>query len=324
MTEYKEYSKSREIARVNLNIGGIGINPTRPVKWVSGFFMPIYNDNRMLLGSFPHRMLVTNGFSEVIEKENIEFDYILGTTSAGIAPASSLATKYNKPLIILKDGQAYQLNNYFDSKSAICHGSTDVIASTIPWGIRDGVTIANKFQKPFMYVRPAKKDHGKERQIEGILRPGQKVELINIYSGEENNYGNNAVDAILQEGGITSCVTPVNLNIVKPLDIKGKKVLVIEDLISYGGSSAKEVETARNLGAVADHLISIFTYNFDEAKENFNKLTPKCNAHSILPYEILLEEAIKTGFLSKDNEALLIDWRKDPKNWEIKYGFKKI
>jgi orotate phosphoribosyltransferase len=157
------------------------------------------------------------------------------------------------------------------------------------------------------------------------LLPEQKVALINIYKGEENNYWESAINAIRAEGGsLTSMTTGYNIEGIKPINIENKRVLVIEDLISTGGSSAKEVDAARNLGATADQLISIFTYNLDEAKGQFDKLVPKCDTYSILPYEILLEEAVNTGRLNKDDEALLKEWRSDPFNWGEKHGFPKV
>lgn len=311
------------LVHFSLKIGAIALNASEPFKWASGYRMPIYNDNRMLLGKYICRKLTTDGFSEIIRNNGIEFDYVLGTSLAGIAPASSLAIEHKKPLIMISEGQAFRLDDHFDYKEP--HWKyVDVIASTAPWGIANGVNIANKLEKPFVYVRPAKKDHGKQKQVEGILLPGQKVALLNIYAGEENNYEKNAMDAIREAGGTFSSFTDLDIKGIKPVDIKDKRILVIEDLISTGGSSAKEVVAARNLGARADNLISIFTYNLDEARSQFDNLVPGCHTNSILTYENLLEEAVKMGYLKYEDRKLLEEWRADPFNWGEKHGFPKV
>ena len=90
-----------QIAKASLEIKSIKLSPDDPFTWASGYRMPIYNDNRMLLGDYNHRMLVTNAFKDLIEAENISFDYIAGTSTAGIAPATSVANHYKVPLLII-------------------------------------------------------------------------------------------------------------------------------------------------------------------------------------------------------------------------------
>jgi len=95
-----------------------------------------------------------------------------------------------------------------------------------------------------------------------------------------------------------------------------QKVVVIEDLVSTGESSLKAAEAVNNFGGEVIGMLSIFTYNFDVAKEKFKKanieLTPLSN------YQILIDTALEAGEISKDQIETLMEWRKDPANWEKK------
>ena len=99
---------AKKLANISLSIGSISLNPLKPFKWASGYYMPIYNDNRTLLSDYSYRKLVTNGFKELISKNNIYFDIIAGTATAGIAPAASLAYSIGKSLVILNDNNFYK------------------------------------------------------------------------------------------------------------------------------------------------------------------------------------------------------------------------
>ena len=93
----------------------------------------------------------------------------------------------------------------------------------------------------------------------------------------------------------------------------GQRVVVIEDLISTGGSSLKAVEALRNLNCDVKGLVAIFSYDFDLAKENFE--AAKCKLFTLSDYHALTEQALADEFiLEKDLESLK-NWRKDPSNW---------
>lgn len=99
-------------------------------------------------------------------------------------------------------------------------------------------------------------------------------------------------------------------------DLQSKqKVVVIEDLISTGGSSLKAVEAIRKSGAEVLGMIAIFTYGFPEAEERFKKenvkLTTLCN------YNAVLEEALATGYISETDMGALKEWRKSPSTWNV-------
>jgi len=92
-----------------------------------------------------------------------------------------------------------------------------------------------------------------------------------------------------------------------------QKVVVIEDLISTGGSSLKAVDAIRNDGSEVLGMIAIFSYNFPVAEEKFKnakvKLTTLCN------YNAVLAEALATNYITEDDIATLNQWRMDPSTW---------
>jgi len=107
-------------------------------------------------------------------------------------------------------------------------------------------------------------------------------------------------------------------------DLEGRRVVVIEDLISTGGSSARAVEAVREANGKCDWCISIFSYGLEKAEEEFGALDPPCNFTSLLTFPVLLETAKAGGFLSEDQIALLAEWREDPFGWGEKHGFPKV
>ena len=93
---------SRKLARVALEIGALRLNPSEPFTWASGYRMPIYNDNRLLLGAVEYRNLVASGFREVIRLNKVEVDVIAGAATAGIPHAAILANLLELPLIYVR------------------------------------------------------------------------------------------------------------------------------------------------------------------------------------------------------------------------------
>ena len=107
-------------------------------------------------------------------------------------------------------------------------------------------------------------------------------------------------------------------------DLKYNKVLVIEDLISTGGSSAKAVQAVRDANGIVEYCISIFSYGLDKAASAFNKLNVPCNTYSILTYDILLNAAKNIDYISNSQIELLKEWKNSPFEWGQKHGFPKI
>ncbi|MDR1527754.1 MAG: orotate phosphoribosyltransferase [Dysgonamonadaceae bacterium] len=145
--------------------------------------------------------------------------------------------------------------------------NAETIAGVATGAIAQGAMVADTLNLPFVYVRSTPKDHGLENLIEGDLKPGTKV-------------------------------------------------VVVEDLISTGGSSLKAVEAIRNAGCHVIGMVAIFTYGFPIAAERFKeakvKLTTLCN------YDAVLDEALKTDYIDESEIKTLQEWRKNPAKWNVK------
>lgn len=93
----------------------------------------------------------------------------------------------------------------------------------------------------------------------------------------------------------------------------GQKVVVIEDLISTGGSSLKAVEAIRNVGGEVIGMAAIFTYGFPVAIKKFK--AAKVELITLSNYNSVLEVALETNYIQERDIATLQEWRKDPANW---------
>ena len=208
-----------QLAKISLEIGSIKIDSQNPFTWASGYRMPIYNDNRMLLGQAEHRALVTEGLKDLIEREGMSVDTVAGVATAGIPHATSLA---------------------------------------------------NLMKTSLIYVRSAPKEHGLKNQVEGLLKPGQNV-------------------------------------------------VVVEDLISTGGSALKAIDAVREAGGVVEHCLGIFSYGFPEAEQRFQK--SQCHLHILLNLQTLLQYAVKENHISSGEKQALDAWAHHPFEWGKQQGF---
>ncbi|ODS83900.1 MAG: orotate phosphoribosyltransferase [Cytophagaceae bacterium SCN 52-12] len=93
----------------------------------------------------------------------------------------------------------------------------------------------------------------------------------------------------------------------------GKKVVVVEDLISTGGSSLKAVRALTDHGAIVVGTIAIFSYGFEVAKESF--LTAGIPLEVLSHYEILIDAALEKAYISADQIEVLNNWRLSPETW---------
>lgn len=140
----------------------------------------------------------------------------------------------------------------------------DAVAGVATGAIPQGALVADALNLPFVYVRSKPKDHGLENLIEGELRPGMKV-------------------------------------------------VVIEDLISTGGSSLKAVEAIRKNGCEVLGMVAAYTYGFDVARKAFDDANVRLI--TLTNYEAVVSEAVRIGYIKPEEVDLLNDWRKDPANW---------
>ncbi|MGB2225634.1 MAG: orotate phosphoribosyltransferase [Polaribacter sp.] len=93
----------------------------------------------------------------------------------------------------------------------------------------------------------------------------------------------------------------------------GQNVVVIEDLISTGKSSLAAVEALKEAGATVKGMVAIFSYGFEVAAQNFKD--QNVNLSTLSNYEILLEQALDSQYISQKELSLLRDWRSNPGEW---------
>lgn len=157
-------------------------------------------------------------------------------------------------------------------KLELCHAiqenfpEAEVVAGVATGAIAQGALVADQLGMPFCYVRPKPKDHGMGNQIEGEVKAGAKV-------------------------------------------------IVVEDLISTGGSSLKAVAALREAGCEVVGMVASFTYGFPVAEQAFDEAGVKLITLS--DYEHVVEEAAKTGYIKDEEKAVLGEWRKNPSTWGV-------
>ncbi|WP_396176642.1 orotate phosphoribosyltransferase, partial [Flavobacterium sp.] len=96
---------------------------------------------------------------------------------------------------------------------------------------------------------------------------------------------------------------------------KGQSVVVVEDLISTGGSSLLAVEALKAEGATVKGMVAIFTYGFDISVQNFKKAN--IELHTLSNYDNLLELAVAKNYISAEEQHTLQQWRVSPSTWGI-------
>ena len=94
----------------------------------------------------------------------------------------------------------------------------------------------------------------------------------------------------------------------------GQKVVVVEDLISTGGSSLQAVEALRNAGCEVLGMTAIFTYGFQKAVDNFE--AAHCELTTLSNYSAMIDLALKTGYIQESDVDKLKEWRKSPETYK--------
>jgi len=94
---------------------------------------------------------------------------------------------------------------------------------------------------------------------------------------------------------------------------KGQKVVVVEDLISTGGSSLNAVKALREAGCEVLGMVAIFTYEFKKASDSF--ASEHCKLDTLSNYTALIETAVNTGYIGGTEVETLKKWRVDPSVW---------
>lgn len=104
-------------------------------------------------------------------------------------------------------------------------------------------------------------------------------------------------------------------NLIEGKVTKGQKVVVIEDLISTGGSSLKAVEALRDSGFEVLGMAAIFTYSFDLAAKNFE--SSKVELYTLSNYDALVKLAAEKGYIKEEEMKSLSSWRTAPDKWGV-------
>lgn len=135
----------------------------------------------------------------------------------------------------------------------------EVIAGVATGGIAQGALIAQELGLPFAYVRTSKKEHGLTNQIEGEVRAGQRV-------------------------------------------------VVVEDLISTGGSSLGAVQALKEAGCQIKGMVAIFTYNLAKADQGFSDAG--CPLVTLTDYDHLIQKAVENGYIQDDDVKILQEFKR--------------
>ena len=141
----------------------------------------------------------------------------------------------------------------------------EAIVGVATAGIAPGVLVADEIDLPFGYVRSEPKKHGMGKQVEGDIKPKQKI-------------------------------------------------VVVEDLVSTGKSSLQAIDSLRDFGCEVLGMVSIFTYGFDVANDNFK--AANCSFHSLSNYMVLIDVAVEKKLIQQEQIAILNEWRKSPSTWK--------
>ena len=140
----------------------------------------------------------------------------------------------------------------------------EAVAGVATGAIAQGALVADALNLPFVYVRSKPKDHGLENLIEGELKPGAKV-------------------------------------------------IVVEDLISTGGSSLQAVEAIRKNGSEVIGMVAAYTYGFQVAIDAFKEANVKLV--TLTNYEAVVSEAQRIGYITPEDVEILHQWRESPSTW---------
>lgn len=96
-------------------------------------------------------------------------------------------------------------------------------------------------------------------------------------------------------------------------DVKGKKVLLIEDHVTTGGSSLAGVRPIRDEGGTVTDCLAVTSYEFAESNEAFEKAEVKL--HTLTSFSVILDEALKMNIFGEREKGIVEEWLKDPHNW---------
>jgi len=103
-------------------------------------------------------------------------------------------------------------------------------------------------------------------------------------------------------------------NLIEGEVVEGRKVVVVEDLVSTGRSSLNSVMALRNAGMPVLGMVAIFTYGFQVSRDKFSGAG--CQLHTLTDYYHLIEVAVASGYVKEDQLTSLRQWRQAPEHWK--------
>lgn len=108
-------------------------------------------------------------------------------------------------------------------------------------------------------------------------------------------------------------------NLIEGKMEQGEKVLMVEDLISTGGSSLKGIEGVRSQGGVCEKCLAIFTYEMEKARKGFEEAN--CKLFPMTTFSTLVGVALEKSLIKEEEMQSALDWSKDPQGWGKSKGF---
>jgi orotate phosphoribosyltransferase len=102
-------------------------------------------------------------------------------------------------------------------------------------------------------------------------------------------------------------------------DVTGRRVVLVEDLVTTGSSSIAAVEALRAEGAVVTDCLAIISYNFPEAAELFEKADIRL--HAATTFQAVLESELERKMIDAAGAAVVLDWLEEPHSWAKRHGF---
>lgn len=142
--------------------------------------------------------------------------------------------------------------------------NTNAVAGVATGGIPQGVLLADRLDVPFLYIRSAAKEHGRQNQVEGSIIPDAKT-------------------------------------------------LIIEDLISTGGSALSSAEALKREGGMITGMLAVFTYGFEQAEKAF--ADAGINLYTLSDFNTLIRIASQKGMILGNQIDELERWKKSPESW---------
>jgi orotate phosphoribosyltransferase len=109
-------------------------------------------------------------------------------------------------------------------------------------------------------------------------------------------------------------------NRVEGGDVTGKPVLLVEDLVTTGGSSLSGVEALRESGATVTDCLAIVSYGFSDAVASFSEANMRLT--TLTTFDVILDEASGTGRFTAEERTIVEDWFSDPHGWAERHGHK--